>query len=168
MHLCGTTCSSWQKFLHRESRCSEGIYQSISIPLASGGHKQSPDRKSVMGNANIIQLPQTQIHKPSFTSSTNANPQSLHHRRTGGNFFRGARDICPNFHPWREFFEGYHNHYWKTCPSRERCGISFKVNSDVRPLYEYYYAFIFHIWHNYSILFMAWQCLLGVLLITKY
>ena len=30
-----------------------------------------------MGNANLIQLPQTQIHKPVFTTSTNANTQSL-------------------------------------------------------------------------------------------
>ena len=30
-----------------------------------------------MGTANIIQFPQTQIHIPIFTTSTNANPQSL-------------------------------------------------------------------------------------------
>ena len=61
---------------------------------------------AVMGNANIIQLPQTQIHKPVFTTSTNANPQSLHttfscananananHRGGAGTVSRGAQRI---------------------------------------------------------------------------
>ena len=59
-----------------------------------------------MGNANIIQLPQTQIHKPVFTTSTNANPQSLrqhfsfanananaNHTGGGGMVSCGARGI---------------------------------------------------------------------------
>ena len=59
-----------------------------------------------MGNANINQLPQMQIHKPVFTTSTNANPQSLHttfscananananHRGFGGTVSCGAWGI---------------------------------------------------------------------------
>ena len=47
-------------------------------------------------------------------------PKFQCHRRTGADFFRGARNICPNFYPRQEFVEGYHNDFWKTGPSRKR------------------------------------------------
>ena len=47
---------------------------------------------------------------------------SFSHRRTGADFFRGARSICPNFYPHQEFIEGFHNNFWKTCPSLKRLG----------------------------------------------
>ena len=40
---------------------------------------------AVMGTANRIQLPQTQIHKPFLTTSTNAIPQSLRHHFQSAN-----------------------------------------------------------------------------------